>query len=962
MGDGVPTRPADGLHLPVLLANFPGLAYRCRHDAERTMEFVSDGCLALTGYSANDLLGNARVAYGSLIDPEDRAAVQTAIARALDAHEPYAVHYRIRPRDGGAKWVFEQGRGILTDAGDLLALEGLVVDTTHQRGIEVGLARRDRILEAVNRGAAILLNSPDWDEGLRGLLERIGLAVGASRAHVFQNESLEGGRLVSTLTHEWCRPGAPSGLANPLLVRGPYEDYLGRWVSLLSSGAAIHGNTRDFPEAEQVPLRSLGIRSCLVVPVSAAGEWLGFVGLDDCDGEREWPSSDIDALRTVATLIGAAIGRREAERALRDSERRYRLLAENATDVIWTLEPETLLPTYVSPSIARLRGYSPEEVAAQTLGERMHADDLQGILRTFAERRRRLEAGDETARTGAFTVRQPVRNGGEVVVEMATTLVTDGAGRVVEVLGVSRDVTARVRAEERLRESEESYRALIENLPDVVMRTDHDGRPIYVSPSVQHVAGVAPEHLVGRSWREMGAPEALASQLEAILCHVFEDGRPGHEEIRVDWGAGARFFDWRLVPERDPHGEVRSVLSIARDVTELRQAQESQRLAAIGQLAAGVAHDFNNLLAAMSIAGELAESGGRTSDYHGLCETVRLATLRGADLCRNLMAYARPSEPCREGAYLEEIADGALRLAGLQLEANGIAVALDYAPLPLAMLVDSGQLEQVLLNLIINACHAMPGGGQLTVTTRYETGGRPWARLSITDTGTGIPHANLARVFEPFFTTKGPLGQSETPGTGLGLSVSRSIVAAHGGTLEVRSELGRGSTFTISLPSEPAPAGAIRMPRAPLASGAPTSAITGKTILVVDDEESIRTGLSRLLGGVGAHVVLAASTGEGVSAIEGTRLDLILTDLMMPGGGAHALLAAARGLREAPPVVVITGRIEPSVAEELLAAGARACLTKPFRRGELLGVLAEAMAGPLRPPQSGSGGASEVGP
>jgi two-component system, cell cycle sensor histidine kinase and response regulator CckA len=943
MGQAAKDQTGDGLRLPVLLANFPGLAYRCRHDSERTMEFVSQGCLPLTGYAPEELLGNAAVSYASLIDPDDRDSVLASIARAVDMHESYAIHYRIHPRDEGLKWVFEQGRGVFSEAGHLLALEGLAVDTTAQRGIQVGIERRDQILEAVNRGAAVLLNSSDWDDGLTGLLERIGVAVGATRAYVFGNERLEDGRVVSSLTHEWCRPGAPSELGNPLLVRGPYGEYLGRWASLLSAGAEVCGNTRDFPEREQIPLRSLGIRSVLVVPVSLAGEWLGFVGLDDCDGERTWPPSDVDALRTVASLIGAAIGRREAERALRESERRYRLVAENATDVIWTLDAETLELKYVSPSAGRLRGYSPEEVVRQALSERVRAEDLQHLVARFRERRERLEAGDEAARTGAYTVRQPTRDGGEIAVEMAVTLVTDGSGRVVEVLGVSRDVTDRVRAEERLRESEESYRALVENLPDIVMRTDSEGKPIYVSPSVQEVAGVAPEFLIGRSWREMGAPEPLAGQLAAILDRVFEAGQAGHEEIRVDWGGGVRFFDWRLVPERDAQGEARSVLSIARDITGLRQAEESQRLAAIGQLAAGVAHDFNNLLAAMSIAGELAQASQEEDDYRSLCETVRMATLRGADLCRNLMAYARPSAPCREGAYLEDIADGALRLASLQLESSGIAVALDYDPRPVAILLDSGQLEQVLLNLVINACHAMPQGGQLTIATRYEDGAQPWARLLVTDTGVGIPHANLERVFEPFFTTKGPLGQSETPGTGLGLSVSSSIVAAHGGTLRVQSEIGLGSTFTISLPTEPAAAVRSRRPQSPPQGAGSPDALRGRAILVVDDEETIRAGISRVLEGVGARSTLAASTDAGLAALGAARFDVVLTDLMMPGGGAQAILAATRAMDRGPQVVVITGRIEHSVAEELLAAGARACIAKPFRRRELLDALVDAL-------------------
>ncbi len=936
----------DGLRLSVLLANLPGMAYRSRTDRARTLEFASEGCLGLTGYGPPELTGDARLRYGDLVALDDRDAVWASVQHALAHGGPYQVRYRITARDGTVKWVWEQGRGVYSGSGKLLALEGLVIDVTPQTQGEAGIARRDRILGAVSRAAAALLGSPDWDAGLNRLLEHVGTAIGATRAFLFLNETGADGRLSARIRHEWCATGAVPELGNPDLQGGPYTEYLGRWVNLLGAGIVICGDTRDFPAEEQVPLLSLGIRSLLVVPVFAGGAWVGFVGLDDCECEREWPASDLEAMRTVATLIGAAIQRRTTEQALRDSERWYRLLAENVSDVIWTLDAETLASTYVSPSIARLRGYSAEEIAGRSMAERAHSAELAGVLGAFRERARRLEAGDESARVESYTVRQPTKDGGSVVVEMATTLVTDESGKAIEVLGVSRDVTERVRTEERLRQSEETHRALIENLPDLVVRIGLDGRPIYASPSVQRVTRTPPERIVGRTWEEMGADEALATRLRAGVEAVLVSGQAGQHEVAVDLGPeGVHTFDWRLIPEHGPRGEIRSVLTIARDITEVKQAQENQRLAAIGQLAAGVAHDFNNLLAAMSIAEEMAGASGSAADYRQLGETVRTATLRGAELCRNLMAFARPSPPSCRAERLEAVIDGALRLIERQTEVVGVRVRRRYAPDARPILLDPGQLERVLLNLLINACHAMPDGGTLTVTTSYTEGAEPTARIAVTDTGTGIAPENLARVFEPFFTTKGRLGQSETPGAGLGLSVSRGIVQAHGGTLEARSEPGHCSSFEVRL-QDVRPEPATRpVESTPAPADDSTAVLGGRTVLVADDEESIVLGVAKALGSAGMAVLTAAGTAEAVEALQAQRVDLVLTDLMMPGGGAHEILRSAAALPHPPPVVVMTGRIEQTVADELSAAGAAECLTKPFRRKELLRAMAEALSG-----------------
>ena len=253
--------------------------------------------------------------------------------------------------------------------------------------------------------------------------------------------------------------------------------------------------------------------------------------------------------------------------------------------------------------------------------------------------------------------------------------------------------------------------------------------------------------------------------------------------------------------------------------------------------------------------------------------------------------------------------------------------------------IDPAQLEQVLLNLIINACHAMPDGGRLAVETGYvpQEGGPGEIVVTVADTGAGICAEDLPRIFDPFFSTKGPHGTGEAPGTGLGLSVSQSIVSAHEGTLTVQSEVGVGTTFELRMPvcqrplGEPQRAAVEREPR--------SEDVAGRAVLLVEDERGVREVLAEALSSEGYEVATASTTDGAISALRSRSFDVVVLDLLIPGGGGREVLAAALGLPAPPPVAFITGAAEEAVADELLEAGAKACLRKPFRVPDLLAVI-----------------------
>jgi len=387
-------------------------------------------------------------------------------------------------------------------------------------------------------------------------------------------------------------------------------------------------------------------------------------------------------------------------------------------------------------------------------------------------------------------------------------------------------------------------------------------------------------------------------------------------------------------------------MGVIRDVSEQERTAQAQRLSAIGHLAAGVAHEFNNLLAAMSGRAQLAQALGTPESYKALVNTVLTASERGAKICRNLTDFARPRKPQVQPVYLHRTLDAAVSMAAREIENRGILVKRDYRDTDHPALADSAQMEQVMLNLILNACQAMPEGGTLTLSTHFvpdEKGGQVVA--TIRDTGVGIRPEDLPHSYEPFFTTRGPKSDGSAGGSGLGLSVSHGIVAAHGGSLTAHSTPGQGATFEVRLrayPSDALPAaattGRVRMGIAPG---------EGRHIVVAEDEAHVREVICCALQDAGYRVTAAGNADEAVAALQRDEVHAVVSDLVMPGGGGRRVLKAAANLPTPVPVLLITGMPpEPLLEEELRLAGARAYLAKPFGLDDLARALNRILSTP----------------
>jgi two-component system NtrC family sensor kinase len=385
------------------------------------------------------------------------------------------------------------------------------------------------------------------------------------------------------------------------------------------------------------------------------------------------------------------------------------------------------------------------------------------------------------------------------------------------------------------------------------------------------------------------------------------------------------------------------VLLVGRDMTAEREMRvrlmESDRLAAVGELVAGVAHEVNNPLSSISAFAQLLlRDGGLSAAQRDSIEVIKSETVRASQVVKDLLAFARRSEPQREPLDLNGVLQRTLRLRGYQLTSNKINVETDLAPELPPVVGDARQLQQVCLNLVTNAIQAMAtlGGGTLFVSTRREGTD---VVLDMRDTGPGIPDGARAHIFEPFFTTKG-----EGEGTGLGLSVSYGIVSAHGGQIEVASTSNAGTTFRVTLPAAPLDA-ACDDERSDSGGLALRSPLAGIRLLFIDDEASLRSGLLAF-GEMRGFTVLTAADGiEGLDMVRNESLDAIVCDLRMPGMDGPAFHERLR--RERPGLaartVFITGDVVTPAAR--MAPIKQPVLTKPFAFERLEETLVAMMRG-----------------
>lgn len=376
-----------------------------------------------------------------------------------------------------------------------------------------------------------------------------------------------------------------------------------------------------------------------------------------------------------------------------------------------------------------------------------------------------------------------------------------------------------------------------------------------------------------------------------------------------------------------------TVIANARLFRKVQESQaeliQSSKLAAVGTFAAGIAHEFNNLLAGMLGYAQLGLATPEEETKNESLKVVVDTCKRGKSITGSLLTFARRQEPRRELADLYDAVQGTLTLMEIELRKHNIQVVREIKPVPLTI-CDAGQISQVFLNFLTNARDAMkPKGGTLTVMLDSD---ERMITLAVRDTGTGIPEALRDKVFEPFFTTKGALGGSATPGTGLGLSVSYGIIKSHGGSFDVDSQAGKGTTMTVHLPIAETPEAAAALAQT---EREPTE-LPNLRILLVDDDVAISRSLRRLLEQIGHTITMCSDGRAALDAYKAGDFDVVLSDLAMPGMSGLELLRELRAYDGEARVLIFTGQALGRQVDEALHDGAAAVLRKPFELEEVL--------------------------
>ncbi len=638
----------------------------------------------------------------------------------------------------------------------------------------------------------------------------------------------------------------------------------------------------------------------------------------------------------------------ELERSLeklKQSEEKYRELVESANSVILRFDCNGNV-TFFNEYAEEFFGYTEKEILGKNLiGTIVPQTESTG--RDLKEIVSNIIGHPELY---ANSIHENIRKNGERIwLQWRNKPVYDESGKVKEILSVGIDITEQKIAEESRRESEERFRAFSEISPDIISTVDTTGTITYTNPAWKRVLGHEQQEVLGHYFTDFTRKEDHKTYRN-LFKRVRDEGKTVSNFIGVmlTKDGNERIFSFHGAPMKDSAGRIISFFWSFRDLTEYRQMEEklnhSQRLESIGTLAGGVAHDFNNLL--MGIQGYISLMMLEMPKSHPNFERLKRIEeqiSKGSDLTKQLLGFAQKGRYEQKPVQMNEVIVKTSSLFGRTKKE--IIIDLDLSENLSAVEVDEGQMEQMLMNLYVNAWQAMPAGGNLYLQTTnvfldentaranaVEPG--PYIKISVKDTGVGMDQKTIAQIFDPFFTTK-KMGS----GTGLGLAMVYGIVKGHKGIIEVKSEPGRGTTFDIYLPATEKE---IKKNHVEAIGQVPRGS---ETILLVDDEKDVLETTGELVSSLGYQVYIASSGQEAVAVYKEKKqkIDLIILDMIMPGLSGGTTFELLREIDPEVRVLLCSGYSIDGQAREILSKGCRGFLQKPFKFDELAQKIRESL-------------------
>ncbi len=632
---------------------------------------------------------------------------------------------------------------------------------------------------------------------------------------------------------------------------------------------------------------------------------------------------------------------KRAEALLRESEERYRDLVENIEDIIYVVDAQGNI-AFANRASERSTGYAKDELIKKNFHDLLLPESYEYAGWIFE----RQLAGEDV---GTFELQLKKKDGQIVVVETRERPVWDG-DRIVEIRGLGRDVTVRKKTEEMLRQFEEKWRNFIETSRDVIFLTNLDGKIIDINPAGLELSGYTREEFIGSNisdnYRDPG-------DRELFIATIMEKGFV--KDLELDLRRKDESIAHCLVTatqRRDRGGNVIGFQGIIKDITEKKNLEQqliqAQKMEAIVALAGGIAHNFNNILVGiMGYSEYLLSKKGRDDPDHKALKTIHEGTMRASNLVKQLLSTARVGQYHPARVNLNDVIEGILPLI-LGTFNKSIEIVTHLSGDLMIIEADTGQLEQSLLNLCINARDAMPSGGSLIIETANRHLDREFVEahlglregtyvvLSVTDTGVGMTPEVSERIFEPFFTTKDQAG-----GKGMGLSTVYGIMKNHSGKITVYSEIGKGTTFRLYFPTP------VEGPSEDSPTGEEKKEEDRTTILLVDDDSAVRQLWSGFLSDQGYRVIVAEDGDSAIEILEGRPdgIDLAIVDLVMPGIGGKETIRRLREIRPDVKVLASSGYSANGQARDMVQMDIDGFIQKPSQLSELIESVGKALKG-----------------
>jgi len=838
--------------------------------------FVNDHALQMSGYSRDELEGRNMLEF---IAPEDQGkAIEYTLLMMEGKLGPQEYHLIMKD---GRKVPFEVNGDVLkTEDGTPFGIVHLCRDISERKHAQKALQESEEKYRQLYMNAPAAIYEVDYRKHcFVSFNDIIPALTGYSREELMQMDP-------------WA-----------LFTEESQKTYLDRIRSMKDG--------RDVPSSQEYSLRKK-------------------------NGDILWVNTSIDyafedGLPVRARIVAHDItDRKRIEEALKESAEYYRTVFENtATANIVIAEDTTIL--MANKDFAGLSGYSKQELEGKiSWTVFIHQDDLE-TMRAY-HRMRRI---DPASAPSTYDFRFMNRNG-EVRDLIINVAVFPGTKHSIASMI---DITSWRRSEQAKAESEARFRELAELLPETVYEADRNGVFTFVNQTGFEKFGYSQEDLSrGRSVFDMIVPAEHARMI-ATYQRLIKGEHVGLGEYTAVKKDGSTFpaliHSTIIIRDGKPMGHRGFVMDVTEKKNLESQLLRAQKMEAIGTLAGGIAHDFNNLL--MGILGNISLVLLQIDQKHPIYDRLKSVegyVQRGSDLTKQLLGFARGGKyevkPTDLGEFIKESSE----LFGRTKKEIRIHHKTQEGLWTVE--VDQGQMEQVLLNLYVNAWHAMPNGGDLYISEEnavldnvsvspYEIAPGKFVKVSITDTGTGMDEATKSRIFEPFFTTK-----ERGRGTGLGLASVYGIIKNHGGFIHVESEKGIGTSFIIYLPASDKTVAEEYRPKDELQAGQ-------ETILLIDDEEMILDIGSRMLEGLGYRVISAAGGRAGLQAYEknpGT-IDLVILDMIMPDLSGKETFDALRRINRSVRVLLSSGYSLDSQAEEILQRGCKGFIQKPFTMVEI---------------------------